>query len=91
MPEEKKKDTHYTKEGMDRRLQEYKDRNDEAQENPPLVSFFEKRGVEVVTLKVEDAESDQQKIILETIEKVGVIFLKQKLKKKSGWKIGIHD
>ena len=70
MPDEKKKDTHYTKEAMERRMNEYKERNEEYEETVPLVSFFQKRGIEVVTVKAEMPEAEQKKIILETIEKV---------------------
>lgn len=71
MPEEKKKGTHWDEEGMARRLQEYKDRNDESQGNPPVVSFFEKRGVQALVVKGEDAEKDQQKAIETYLEKEG--------------------
>ena len=73
IPEEQKKDTHYTKEGMDRRMKEYKDRNDEAQGNIPLINFFKKRGIDVLILKAESVETEQQKAAEEYLEKVNSI------------------
>ena len=63
-PEEKKKGTHYDEAGMARRMQEYKDRNDESQGNPPLATFFEKRGIQVLVIKGEAPEKEQQKLII---------------------------
>jgi hypothetical protein len=72
MPEEKKENTHYTKEDMVRRLEEYKTRSDESQENTAPVSFFNKRGIEVLRQGVELPEEEQAKSILDFIEKVCV-------------------
>ena len=70
LSEEEKKDPHLTEEGMARRLKEYADRNDEEQGNPPAVSFFKKRGIEVLEIKTEEPEAEQQKKIQEYLEKV---------------------
>jgi len=75
MPEEKKKDSHYNTEGMTRRLKEYKDRNDENNGIIPLAKFFEKRNIEVLTIKAEINEEITKKTILDCIEKVIFLFL----------------
>lgn len=70
MPEEKKTDTHYNKEEMARRLEEYKARSDESQENAAPVAFFAKREIEILRQPVDVPEDEQAKSILELIEKV---------------------
>ena len=74
MPEEKKENTHYNKEDMTRRLEEYKARSDESQENVAPASFFNKRGIEILRQGIEAPEEEQAKSILDFIEKV-YIFL----------------
>ncbi len=71
IPEEQRKGTHYTPEEMERRLQEYKDRNDESQGYQPVVAFFQKRGIEVLTLKAEQPEPKLQRQVQDFLEKVG--------------------
>jgi adenylate kinase len=56
---------------MTRRLQEFKDRNDESQGNLPLQSFFEKRGVQLLVIKADDPEADQKKSVEAYLEKEG--------------------
>eukprot|EP01022_Parablepharisma_sp_SALTPOND_P003653 TRINITY_DN1149_c0_g1_i1.p1 TRINITY_DN1149_c0_g1~~TRINITY_DN1149_c0_g1_i1.p1 ORF type:complete len:1845 (+),score=209.38 TRINITY_DN1149_c0_g1_i1:7722-13256(+) len=91
MPEDKRKDTHYTKEGMDRRMQEYKDRNTDPQQN--LVGFFQKRGVEILTINADLPEAEQQAVLLDFIEKVlgmqkreNRMESQERLQKKKGWR-----
>ena len=82
--EEEKKGTHYTAEEMERRLKDYRDRNDEAQGVIPLISFFQKRGIEVLTIKIETPEPEQHKAIEEFLEKVYLIKVNSE-NRKGNW------
>ena len=73
IPEEKKANTHYNQEDLTRRLEEYKMRHDEAQGAIPLISFFTKRQIEVLTQAADTPEADIAKSILDYIEKVSFI------------------
>ena len=70
IPEEKRKGTHYEPKEMKRRLAEYKQRHDGSQGFPPLIAFFEERGIEVLKINAATPEEENLSAIQQYIEKV---------------------